>query len=179
MKSGESSRVGNWWRRSWCGGPPRASRLPVSATSNALDPSPLPSWSAGRPATGFLQQFRPICSLPWGLVLDIPYQTSVEQRAQELQISMPSTASRYRPSGPIRAQHAVAFETACDFTVEREDGFGRLAFHGIAEGVVTDRANAFGQRAGACSGHCAYGRANRQRRSRVPLALSTRAAARR
>jgi len=52
----------------------------------------------------------------------------------------------YQSSGPIRAQHAVAFETASDFTTQSENGFGRLTLHGIAEGVVTDRTNALGQR---------------------------------
>jgi hypothetical protein len=61
---------------------------------------------------------------------------------------MPSTGY-HQSSGPIGAQHAIAFETTSDITAEIEDGFGRLPLHGIAEGVVADRSNPLGQGSGA------------------------------
>src|SRR6266568_2078737 len=58
----------------------------------------------------------------------------------------------HQTSGPIGAQNPVSFETASDFTVQRDDGFGRLTLHCIAEGVVTNWTNALGQRPGATLG---------------------------
>src|ERR1017187_1873435 len=48
-------------------------------------------------------------------------------------------------AGPVRAQYSVALEAAGDFAAEGENGLGRLALERIADGVVADWPNAFGQ----------------------------------
>src|SRR5664279_4329868 len=46
----------------------------------------------------------------------------------------------------------MAFQTTGDFATEREHGLGRLSFQRVAEGVVADRSDAFGQRSLAALG---------------------------
>jgi hypothetical protein len=51
----------------------------------------------------------------------------------------------HQTAGPVGAQNAVAFQTAGDFAAEGEDRFGRLTLERVADGVVADRTDAFGQ----------------------------------
>jgi hypothetical protein len=55
-------------------------------------------------------------------------------------------------AGPVRAQYSVALEAAGDIATEGENGLGRLALERIADGVVADGPNAFGQGATAALG---------------------------
>src|SRR5437016_11983208 len=58
----------------------------------------------------------------------------------------------HQPSGPFGTQNSVAFQAAGDFATECEHRFGRLPFERVADGVVADRSDAFGQRSIATLG---------------------------
>src|SRR6266571_5022200 len=58
----------------------------------------------------------------------------------------------HQPSGPVGTENSVAFQAAGNFATEREHRFGRLSLERVAEGVVADRSDAFGQRSLATLG---------------------------
>jgi hypothetical protein len=68
-----------------------------------------------------------------------------QHRTNELQISMPSTAATTNPLAQSECRTPLRFRPAGDFATEREHRFGRLSFERIADGVVADRSDAFGQ----------------------------------
>jgi hypothetical protein len=80
------------------------------------------------------------------LVLNLALHTGIAT-AGEGTADFDSIDGRDRqPSGPVGADNAIAFQTAGDFATEREHWLGRLSLEGVADGVVADRPNAFGQR---------------------------------
>jgi hypothetical protein len=49
----------------------------------------------------------------------------------------------HQTSGPVRTKHSVALQATDDFTAQIKNSFGILPFQSVADGIFTQRANAF------------------------------------
>src|SRR5437016_6910439 len=79
------------------------------------------------------------------LVLNFPLHAGVAT-ADEGTADLDAIDRRHhQPSGPIGTENSVAFQAAGDFAAERKHRLGRLSLERVADGVVADRADAFGQ----------------------------------
>jgi hypothetical protein len=74
-----------------------------------------------------------------------------QQRAKELQISMPSAAATTKPRDG-GGEDLIAFQLPGEVTAQGKNGARILALQGVTDGVLTERAKAMAQRALATFG---------------------------
>ncbi len=80
------------------------------------------------------------------LVLNLPFHTGIATAGEGTADFNSIHGRNHQSSGPVRAQNPIAFQAAREFASKREYRFRGLPLERVAEGVVANRPDAFGQR---------------------------------
>jgi hypothetical protein len=78
-------------------------------------------------------------------MLDLALHTVVTEAREGTAEFDTVNSSDYQTSGPVRTKHSVALQTTGELTAQIKNSFGILPFESVADGIFTQRANAFAQ----------------------------------